>query len=90
MQVAVAAIVAVLVGLGIGYVVWGSQAGQMQSDVDAARARLGQMRQAAQREGELTTKVQDVEGKVKQAEEQLRNESELVKKLEAVAKRKKK
>lgn len=90
MQAVIAAIVAVLVGLGIGYMLWGAQAGQVQSEVTAAKTRLTELSKAAQREGELKTKLQDIEGKVKQAEEQLRSESDLTKKLEAVAKRKKK
>jgi uncharacterized protein HemX len=91
MQAVVIGIIAAIIGLGVGYMTWGSQASQAQKDLTAAKAQLEEARKAAEREGQLATKIQTAEGQLKAAQEQLKSEMEQTKKLEGVlAKRKKK
>ncbi|HEX2500213.1 MAG TPA: hypothetical protein VHO73_02060 [Methylomirabilota bacterium] len=91
MQAVVIGIIAAIIGLGIGYATWGAQSSQAQKDVAAAQAQLAEARKAAEREGQLATKVQAAEAKLKEAQESLKTETEQAKKLEGVlAKRKKK
>ena len=91
MQAVVIGIIAAVIGLGIGYMTWGSQASQAQKDVAAAKAQLDEARKSAEREGQLATKIQDAEAQLKTAQESLKTEMDQTKKLEsALAKRKKK
>ena len=91
MQAVVIGIIAAIIGLGVGYMTWGSQASQASKDVAAAKAQLDEARKAAEREGQLATKIQDAEAKLKAAQESLKTEEEQTGKLEGVlAKRKKK
>jgi uncharacterized protein HemX len=91
MQAVVIGIIALVVGLGIGYFTWGAQSSQAAKDVATAKAQLEEARKAAEREGELATKIQAAEAKLKESQEALKSEMDQTKKLEAVlAKRKKK
>jgi len=90
MQAVVIGIIAAVIGLGIGYMTWGSQASQAQKDVTAAKAQLEEARKAAEREGQLATKIQDAEAKLKEAQESLKSEMDQTKKLEGVLAKKKK
>jgi uncharacterized protein HemX len=90
MQAVVIGIVAAIIGLGIGYVTWGAQSSQAAKDVAAAKAQLDQARKSAEREGQLVTKIQAAEAKLKETQEALKAETEQAKKLEGIlAKRKK-
>ena len=51
MQAVVIGIIAAIIGLGVGYMTWGSQASQAQKDVATAKAQLDEARKAAEREG---------------------------------------
>ena len=91
MQAVVIGIIAVIIGLGIGYATWGSQSAQAEKDVAAAKAQLEAARKSAEREGQLATKIQAAEAKLKETEAALKSETEQAKKLEgALAKPKKK
>jgi uncharacterized protein HemX len=91
MQAVVIGIIAAVIGLGIGYFTWGTQASQASKDVAAAKAQLEEARKAAEREGQLATKIQEAEGQLKAAQESLKTETDQAKKLEGIlAKRKKK
>ena len=90
MQAVVIGIIAVIIGLGVGYMTWGSQASQAQKDVATAKAQLDEARKAAEREGQLASKIQDAEGKLKAAQESLKSEQDQTKKLEGVLAKKKK
>jgi uncharacterized protein HemX len=91
MQAVVIGIIAAIVGLGIGYVTWGTQASQATKDVAAAKAQLDEARKSSEREGQLATKIQAAEAKLKETQEALKAETDQAKKLEGiVAKRKKK
>ena len=90
MQAVVIGIIALILGLGIGYFTWGAQSTQAAKDVAAAKAQLEETRRAAEREGQLATKIQAAEAKLKEAQESLKTETDEAKKLEALlAKRKK-
>jgi peptidoglycan hydrolase CwlO-like protein len=88
MQAVVVGIVAVVVGIAIGFFAWGSPARQLESEVAAART---QAQQASVQEGTVATKIQALEAQVKQALEGFKSEQDQRQKLEAlVAKLKKK
>src|SRR5262249_53302932 len=76
MQAVVIGIIAAIIGLGVGYMTWGPQASQAQMDVAAAKAKLEEARKAAEREGQLATKIQDAEAKLKAAQESLKSEQD--------------
>jgi uncharacterized protein HemX len=91
MQAVVIAIIAAVVGLGIGYFTWGAQSSQAAKDVAAAKVQLEEARKSAEREGQMATKIQAAEAKLKESQEALKTEMEQTKKLEGIlAKRKKK
>jgi uncharacterized protein HemX len=88
MPAVVVAIVALLLGLGIGYVMWGSPVGRIQAEVTAARARIAELQRAAEEEGQLVTRIRDLEGQIKDAQAALQKEQELTAKLEAATAKK--
>ena len=89
MQGVVIGIIALILGLGIGYFTWGAQSARAARDVAAARAELEEARKAAEREGQLATQIQTAEAKLKEAQEILKTETDETYKLEALlAKRK--
>jgi uncharacterized protein HemX len=91
MQAVVIGIIAAIIGLGVGYFTWGTQASQAAKDVAAAKAQLDEARKAAEREGQLATKIQAAEAKLKETQEALKTETDQAKKLEGIlAKSKKK
>ena len=85
MPTAVIGIVAILIGLFIGYLSWGASAGKLSTELTAAKAKVAEAQQAAVREGALATKVQDLESQLKQASESLGKEKETREKLEKLA-----
>lgn len=90
MQAVVVGIIALVVGLGIGYFTWGAQSAQAAKDVAAVRAQLAEARKAAEREGQLATRIQEAEAKLKESQAALQTEMEQAKKLDALLKRRKK
>jgi len=90
MQAVVIAIIAAVIGLGIGYVTWGSQSSQAEKDLAAAKGQLDEARKSSEREGQLATKVQAAEAQLKETQEALKSEMEQTKKLEGVLAKKKK
>jgi hypothetical protein len=81
----VIAVVALVVGVGVGYMVWGSQASQLEADIARAKARLAEAQQAGVREGTMATKLQEIEAQIKKAGDDLKVEQEAKDKLEKVA-----
>jgi uncharacterized protein HemX len=90
MQAVVIGIIAAIIGLGIGYVTWGAQSAQAAKDVAAAKAQLEEARKSAEREGQLATKIQAADAKLKETQEALNTEMDQNKKLEGVLATKKK
>lgn len=66
---AVVAVVAVVIGLGIGYLQWGSQVAELKQQVQQQRA-------------DLNFRVTELEGRVKAAEERAQQEAAARKVLE--------
>ncbi len=90
MQATLVGIVAVLIGLLIGYLSWGVQAGKVASELTEVKTKLTEGQQAAAREGELATKVQGIEAQIKEATASVSKEHEARQKLEKLAARLKK
>ena len=86
-MVPLVASVALVVGVGAGYLVWGARTRQLESEVSQIKARLAEGQQGAAREGAIATKVQELEAQIKKATEDLTREQEARAKLEAVAAR---
>jgi hypothetical protein len=63
------AVLAILVGLGIGYLLWGSQVGNLTQQVQQQRS-------------ELNYRVSELEGRIKAAEERANQEAAARKVLE--------
>lgn len=76
------AILAVVVGILVGYLVWGNQAQQLANEVAAVKARA---QQAGVQEGMMATKLQRIGAQIKEAAERLKAEQDQRQKLEALA-----
>ena len=87
---AVVGIIAILIGIVVGYLVWGSHLQRLADELAAVKGQLAEARQVAQREGAVATRIQEVEGQLKQATESLGKERELREKLEKLTAAKKK
>lgn len=81
----VIAIVALVVGLGVAYMVWGSQSSQLEADIAKAKARVAEAQQATVREGTMATQLQELEAQIKKTGDDLKVEQEAKDKLEKVA-----
>lgn len=81
-KVTLIAILAVVVGILVGYLVWGNQAQQLANEVAAVKARA---QQAGVQEGMMATKLQQIEAQIKEAVERLKAEQDQRQKLEALA-----
>ena len=81
-KVTLFAILAVVVGILIGYLVWGNQAQQLQNEVAAVKAKV---QQSGIQEGMMATKLQQIEAQIKEATERLKSEQDQRQKLEALA-----
>ena len=79
------AIVCLVVGICIGYAVWGASSRQVEDEMAGVKARLAEAQQASVREGQMATKIQEIEAQVKQATESLKTETDAREKLEKVA-----
>jgi len=66
---AVVAVIAILVGLGIGYLLWGTQVTDLQQQVE-------------QQQSDLNHRVTDLQNRIKAAEERARQEAAARKVLE--------
>jgi len=88
-KVTVVGIITLLIGVGTGYLLWGSEPRQLAGELAAAKARLAEAQQSAAREGAVATKLQQAEAQLKQMTETLRSERELREKLDALVSKKK-
>jgi Tfp pilus assembly protein PilO len=75
-RITIVAIVAILVGLLIGYLFWGHQLKTTQGELDQLKARMAEAQAAAGREKELTAKLQELETQLKQVTDDLAKEKE--------------
>ena len=73
-KVTIVAIVAILIGLLVGYLMWGSQAKSLQGELDQLNARLAEAQKAASHEKELSEKLAQMETQLKQVTDDLAKE----------------
>jgi uncharacterized protein HemX len=73
-KVTIVAIIAILVGLLVGYLMWGAQTKTLQGELDQLKARLAEAQKAATREKELSDKLAQMEAQLKQVSDDLAKE----------------
>ena len=73
-KVTIVAIVAILIGLLVGYLMWGSQTKSLMGELDQVKARLAEAQKAASREKELSEKLTQMEAQLKQVTDDLAKE----------------
>jgi len=73
-KVTIVAIIAILVGLLVGYLMWGAQTKTLQGELDQIKARLAEAQKAATREKELSDKLAQMEAQLKQVSDDLAKE----------------
>jgi uncharacterized protein HemX len=82
-KVTVVAIVAILIGLLVAYLMWGTQTKSLRSELDQLDARLAEAQKAAMREKELSDKLAQMEAQLKQVSDDLAEETARREELEA-------
>jgi uncharacterized protein HemX len=75
-KVTIVAIIAILVGLLVGYLMWGAQTKALQGELDQLKTRLAEAQKAASREKELSEKLTQMEAQLKQVSDELAKEKE--------------
>ena len=70
-KVTIVGIVAILIGLLVGYLMWGAQTKSLQGELDQLKARLTEAQKAVSREKELSEKLAQMEGQLKQMSDNL-------------------
>jgi uncharacterized protein HemX len=73
-KVTIVAIIAILVGLLVGYLMWGAQTKTLQGELDQIKSRLAEAQKAATREKELSDKLAQMEAQLKQLTDDLAKE----------------
>jgi hypothetical protein len=87
-KLVVVVLVALLVGLGVGYLVWGAAARRHAAELAEVQGSLAATRQAAGREGQLEGRVREAETRLNEIGGELAKETELRSRLEKVLKAK--
>ena len=73
-KVTIVGIVAILIGLLVGYLMWGAQTKALQGELDQLKSRLAEAQKAATREKELSDKLAQMEAQLKQVSDDLAKE----------------
>ena len=73
-KVTIVGIIAILVGLLVGYLMWGANTKALQGELDQLKARLAEAQKAATREKELSDKLAQMEAQLKQVSDDLAKE----------------
>lgn len=81
-------VIAILIGVLAGYLVWGASSQTLDGELASVKGKLAEARKAAVQEGALATKLQELEGQLKQASERLTSEKDAREKLEALVAKK--
>ena len=81
-KVTVVGIIAILIGLLIGYLFWGSQT-KAQSELDALKAKLAEAQKSLDQEKAMSAKVQALEAQLRQMTENLNKEKAAREQLQA-------
>ena len=82
-KVTIVAIVAILIGLLVGYLMWGAHMKTLRGELDRLQARLAEAQKASTREKELSDKLAQVEAQLKQVSDDLAEETARREELEA-------
>ena len=69
------AIVAILIGLLVAYLMWGTQTKSLRGELDQLEARLAEAQKATTREKELSDKLAQLEAQLKQVSDDLAEET---------------
>lgn len=89
-KVTIVGIIAILVGLLVGYLMWGYQLKAMQGELGQLKARLAEAQQSVAREKELSAKLTALEAQLKQVADELAKEKERRERMQAQVARGKK
>ena len=89
-KVTIVAIIAILIGLLVGYLMWGAQTKSLQGELDQLKARLTEAQKAATREKELSAKLAGIEAQLKQMSDDLAAEKAKREKMQAAVSKGKK
>ena len=73
-KVTIVGIVAILIGLLVGYLMWGAQTKALQGELDQLKSRLAEAQKAATREKELSDRLAQMEAQLKQVSDDLAKE----------------
>ena len=73
-KVTIVAIVAILIGLLVGYLMWGAHMKTLRGELDQLQARLAEAQKSAAREKELSDKLAQMEAQLKQLTDDLAKE----------------
>lgn len=73
-KVTIVAIVAILIGLLVGYLMWGANMKTLRGELDQLQARLAEAQKASTREKELSDKLAQMEAQLKQMNDDLAKE----------------
>ncbi|HEX2500214.1 MAG TPA: hypothetical protein VHO73_02065 [Methylomirabilota bacterium] len=73
-KVTIVGIVAILIGLLVGYLMWGANMKTLRGELDQLKARLTEAQKAATREKELSDKLAQMEAQLKQVTDDLAKE----------------
>jgi uncharacterized protein HemX len=82
-KVTIVGIVAILIGLLVGYLWWGAQSKSLQGELEQVKARLVEAQKAATHEKELSEKLTQMDAQLKQVTDDLAKEKETREKLQA-------
>jgi cytochrome c-type biogenesis protein CcmH/NrfG len=73
-KVTIVAVVAILIGLLVGYLMWGAHVKTLRGELDQLQARLAEAQKAATHEKELSEKLTQMEAQLKQLGDDLAKE----------------
>ena len=73
-KVTIVGIVAILIGLLVGYLMWGAQTKSLQGELDRLRTQLTDAQKSETREKELSAKLAQMEAQLKQLSDDLAKE----------------
>ena len=73
-KVTIVAIVAILIGLLVGYLMWGAHMKTLRGELDKLQGQLADAQKASTREKELSDKLAQMEAQLKQMNDDLAKE----------------
>ena len=82
-KVTIVAIVAILIGLLVGYLMWGVQTKSLQGELDKLKTQLTDAQKAGTHEQELSAKLAQMEAQLKQMSDDLAAEKAKREKMQA-------